>query len=111
MTQIIGDVAQIALRFYRDSDLNFDIVWWADPLKTEPRAISSAGGSVKEGWEGAELLDLADFITVLGNTASVSIPAASINALVTDGTATYHIWLNDGVDQERVMMGMVMIGA
>jgi hypothetical protein len=112
VTQIIGDVAQVELRMYDNSDTNLDIVWWADESKTAPRNIAACGGEIKEGWDGAQLLDLATVMDIVGNIAEVRIPAATIADLVTDGIATYYIWLRDTTgEQQRVMMGVCHINA
>ena len=89
----IGDLKPIDLVIWRDSDLNFDVYWWADVDETVAINFASATFKIM----ASTPLDLSPRITFADNTALVRVPAADIAAL-TEDISGYVTWLFIGVD-------------
>lgn len=112
MPAVIGTVQQRDLAIYQGSDLNFDVKWYGAD-QTTPISMASANAAVRDQLGGQLLLDLTDYITIDGNTASLSVPADVTADLVPTSRAYWDIdaVALDSGETKKVMRGRVRIYA
>ena len=68
----LNEVPQVDLEFHGGADVSFDVEWWEDPDETIPVPLARAEGLIA----GDEIsVDLSPYTTIVGNRASVHIPA------------------------------------
>lgn len=77
MANKINDVPRVELLVHANADLVFHVEWWSDKAMTTPVPLSAVDGAIAGGGERHVL---APFSVIVGNRASVRVPAATINA-------------------------------